>query len=282
MTDPLSAITSAAAIGSKSDEISKAAATTGAALWLKVLGPPAEAIGTHLRSRIEHWSEDALARRVLERAAQKVDQDVPGTVPPRMAADIFEKAQWADDEFVAEYLSGVLATARTPEGKDDRGVSWTALVGRLASSQLRLHYMLYATARSLMLGQQISNLQDLTKFEIYVPIEALYEEIGPETINSFNEGIMNLQREGLVGTQLEVFADLTNWTRSKRVSAGPSMIYTLSSAGIMLFFRGGGSGSTTVGHFTSPALDLNFDPMSALPTPVPGAALVADLPNTTQ
>ena len=73
--------------------MSAEAAKTTARLWEKVLGPPAEAIGDHHRSRIEIWSEDSLARRVLERAAEKSNLDEPGTVPPRVTADIFDKAQ---------------------------------------------------------------------------------------------------------------------------------------------------------------------------------------------
>tara|TARA_R110002020_G_scaffold39986_4_gene118267 strand:+ start:3121 stop:3609 length:489 start_codon:yes stop_codon:yes gene_type:complete len=139
MADPIDAIVAAAGAAKATDPIATEAAKAGTALWMKVLGPPAEAIGDHLRARIESWSEDALAARVLKKAAKKVDPTVPGAVPPRVAADVFDKAQWAEDEFLAEYLSGVLASSRTRDGKDDSGVGWTALVGRLSADQLRMH-----------------------------------------------------------------------------------------------------------------------------------------------
>ncbi|WP_146797190.1 hypothetical protein [Agrococcus baldri] len=153
MTDPLNVVASLASLGKASDPVAEEAAKAAASLWEKVLGPPSEALGSHLKKRVELWSEDALARRVLERAAQKADTSQPGSVPPRVAAGLFEQAQWADNEFVAEYLSGVLATARTTEGVDDRAVSWTAMVSRLSSDALRLHYVVYTALRKKLMGQ---------------------------------------------------------------------------------------------------------------------------------
>jgi hypothetical protein len=44
---------------------------------------------------------------------------------------------------MADYLGGVLAGSQTPTGRDDRAVTWSALITRLSSFQIRAHYLLY-------------------------------------------------------------------------------------------------------------------------------------------
>lgn len=82
MTDPISAIASLASVGKATDSMVDEAAKGATALWLKFLGPPAEALGAHFKSRIELWSEDALARRVLERAARRRTRLSRARCPP--------------------------------------------------------------------------------------------------------------------------------------------------------------------------------------------------------
>jgi hypothetical protein len=64
---------------------------------------------------------------------------------------IFEHDSHADEDIVVEYVSGVLASSRTEEGRDDRGVGWSSPVARMSCDQLRLHYVLYSNARAVLL-----------------------------------------------------------------------------------------------------------------------------------
>lgn len=275
MTDPISAITALGSAGSAADTFATEAAKTGASLWNKVLGPPAEALGEHLRSRMEAWSKDSLASRVLRRAAAKVDTTESGTVPPRVASDIFEKAQWAEDEFVAEYLSGVLASARTPEGKDDSGVAWTALVGRLSSAQLRLHYILYSTARHLLVGRSIEAINDLELLPVLVPVEPVIDLLGGDQqgADAFNESIMNLTREGLLSDNFQIDVE-GHQTSTGAVPPGSlALVYRMTSAGVMLFLRGGGSRVTLIRSFLDTDIDAVFDPPENIPVPIPDSGL---------
>lgn len=121
----------------------KAAESTGAEtgkLMSRVLGPAADEIGEWLRRQTEFRlnNTDRIARKALAKAG---DRD--GQVPPRVAHKILEDGSYCDDELMAEYLSGVLAGSRTPDGRDDRGVSWAALISDMSSFQLRLHFLLY-------------------------------------------------------------------------------------------------------------------------------------------
>ena len=57
---------------------------------------------------------------------------------------------------MAEYLGGVLASSRTEMGRDDRAATYSALISRLSTYQLRLHYALYESARQALSGRPIS------------------------------------------------------------------------------------------------------------------------------
>ncbi|WP_396658617.1 hypothetical protein [Microbacterium oxydans] len=278
MTDPITAIASLASVGKAADPMNSEVAKGGVALWMKFLGPPAEAVGAHFKSRIELWSEDALARRVLEKAARKADTSKPGTVSPRVASDIFDKAQWADDEFVAEYLSGVLASSRTPDGVDDSGVSWTALVGRLSSAQLRLHFILYSTARHHLTGRQIEAVNDLENLPIFVPLFPVLQLLGGEA-DTFNEAIMNLIREGLLSDRYAIDTAGAGTAPGKAIPEGPAMVYRLSNAGVMLYMRGGGSRDTMVRAIADEAATTTFDAVDGIPIPIPGSSLRDELPD---
>lgn len=123
---------------------------------MKMLGPTAEYIG----GGVQDWTERRVqnVQRVLGKAQRKLlpgEVDEPGGVPPRVLKGVLEEAQFADDELVAEYLGGVLASSRSENGRDDRAATYSALIGRLSTYQLRLHYALYESARRALAGEPI-------------------------------------------------------------------------------------------------------------------------------
>ena len=263
MTDPLTGALINAGLKA-ADATSSEAAKTGSALWLKVLGPPAEALGAHFKSRVELWSEATLARRVLERAAGKTDTGAPGTVPPRVAADVFDKAQWAEDEFLAEYLSGVLAAARTPDGKDDRAVGWTALVARLSSDALRLHYAIYSALRTKLVGQDVDVISEWNSKQLVFTYLELYPRLGFTGDNWTGRVIAAayaLQREGLITHMTHGGADhLTGlpYRQYQLPNVGDMLITATTVDGCYLFLQAHGYGDKWANAIGD--ADLAFDP----------------------
>jgi hypothetical protein len=122
------------------------------ATGVKVLGPTASYVG----EGIKEWTERRVAnvQRVFKSAEDKLgaELDRPGAVPPRVLKAVLDQAQFAEDELVAEYLGGVLASSRSEVGRDDRAAATAALIGRLSSYALRTHYVLYAAARPAFVG----------------------------------------------------------------------------------------------------------------------------------
>lgn len=138
MTDPLVGGVLAKAAGGAIDDASK---TIGALLH-RALGPTADVVGEYWRERSQAFFDNR--RRILTKAAEKSDRlSIEGPANLRVADKVFIEGSSVDDELTAEYFSGLLAASRTPDGRDDRAVSWTSKVASLSSPQLRLHYLLY-------------------------------------------------------------------------------------------------------------------------------------------
>src|SRR5205823_2957980 len=69
---------------------------------------------------------------------------VPGSVSPRVLKHIIDEGAFCEDEMVAEYLGGILASSRQADGRDDRGVCFLNDIKSLSSYQVRTHYLIYS------------------------------------------------------------------------------------------------------------------------------------------
>jgi hypothetical protein len=139
MSDPTGSIAiveSTDAAGSDAEEVARGQ-------LIRVLGPSADAIGEALSRYTSYRVRNVGV--IVERADAK-SRDGSGTrkiVNPRVAHVLLEDGSYCDDELMAEYLGGVLAGSRTPHGRDDRAVAWSAMIISLSALQIRAHYLLY-------------------------------------------------------------------------------------------------------------------------------------------
>lgn len=251
MVDPL--------VGAAAGEVARA----GGGVLSRLLGPTADEMGVQLHQ----WYTRKNVERVAKRAEAKTDTEVNGSIPPRVAAEVFEKAQWADDEFVAEYLSGVLATARTPAGKDDGAVSWTALVGRLSADQLRLHYILYRAIRILGVRREWESLSEALKD----PLVIAYSNLLPameipwtdEGIVRLLDAVYGLHAEGLVSDSL-AHGDPDFMERSRRNhtfprGVGDFLLVGGTTRGASLFLQAHGLGRSWAAALVNPQANLDLE-----------------------
>src|SRR5215471_14031340 len=142
MPDPLTAATitkAIEAVGAERSREEAQAAATG--LFIRMLGPAADEIGEALRRFTEFRLRNV--GRVITKAADKAGGTDHGIVNPRVAQVLLEEGSYCDDELIAEYLGGALAASRTPNGRDDRAVTWSGLVTSLSSLQVRAHFLVY-------------------------------------------------------------------------------------------------------------------------------------------
>jgi hypothetical protein len=110
----------------------------------KLLGPTADYIGGELRNLVEKCNVnlDNVFRIALGKLGGRLEHG--GVVNPRLLKHIIDEAAFCEDEIVAEYLGGVLASSRSETGRDDRGVCFLTDIKSLSVYQLRTHCLLYS------------------------------------------------------------------------------------------------------------------------------------------
>lgn len=281
MLDPL---TSAAA-----SEVAKA----GGGVLSRLLGPTADEMGKQL---LEYYQRKNV-ERVVRRAEAKADTSTDGAIPPRVAAEIFDKAQWASDELVAEYLSGVLASSRSSEGDDDRGLPWTALVGRLSADQLRLHYALYSGFRQLVLepsyrfaepdvdeepSRELVLMQLPLSYHagwasraIDVNLDSVAISLAWSRSKDTSSRILHaayaLAREQLL-TNVETYDYRRLDTPVADALVKGSISFSATPSGIDLFLYGNGYGGRWLNEIANPGLEFGLSEDSEIPIDPPAAA----------
>jgi hypothetical protein len=136
---------------------------------------------------------------------------------------VLEQASWAEDDIVVEYLGGVLAGARTDDHRDDRAVVQTALISRLSSYALRLHYLVYAGIGHHGRGQRLLRLGDATdrlSIGVAAPYPILAEVFGDDPRGVWpkvQHAGRALVREGLLSTDLSLWGTpdvVPGWART--------------------------------------------------------------------
>ncbi|UPW20116.1 hypothetical protein M0C34_07600 [Agarivorans sp. TSD2052] len=143
----------------------------------KLLGPTAEYLGGEMKNLVEK-SQNNIAS-VFKKAEKKCGAKIesPGTVNPRVMKHVYDEARFSEDELLAEYFGGVLASARTEDGVDDRGVYYSQIVKSMSSYQIKCHYFFYYLmwhhAKSLTLD--LNSNVDRAKLTLVVPIKC-YED----------------------------------------------------------------------------------------------------------
>lgn len=135
----------------------------------KLLGPTAAYLGSGLKDYTQKAVQNL--NNIFSSAIKKVTNIDDGCqVAPRILKNILSEGSFCEDRLTAEYFGGVLASSRTPTGRDDRGATWAALLGRLSTYEIRTHYLIYRAIRVVF--QQMDykfNIEDRSKLQIFIP-----------------------------------------------------------------------------------------------------------------
>lgn len=249
----------------------------------RLLGPTADVMG----SQLVGWYKSKNVERVIRRAEKKAKTERDGSIPPRVAQEVFEKAQWSENEFVAEYLSGVLASSRTVDGQNDSGVAWTALVGRLSSDQLALHWVIYTSAQKKSRDSEYETVWILAREQIIVELEFLlqalaWSPLNPQNVTRLYEAAYGLLREGLIENlshgQGSYLQDEVMYTRGKRYDANRAYVtLRLTADGIGLLMQSLGLAGQWFGVYLSEEVSDLIDRSNELPR-IQKASFVSDFP----
>ena len=241
----------------------KLVAGGGAALdaYRRMLGPSFDYLGEVLRNRTEQTVEQF--GDILDNAKRKLGDkiDDSGSVPPRVMKDVVEEGAYFESEIAAEYFGGVLAASRSKDGKDDRGSTFTKLLGRLSTYQISTHHYLYSTIRSLYKGEEVnlSGQKGRRKIETYIPgslmeVQLRLNEMDEQKAKSvLDHSFFGLSREDLIsefkyGPQEEL--------KTEGVDARSGIEYLPSAIGVSLYLWAHGYGDQPLSMFLSDSIEV--------------------------
>jgi hypothetical protein len=223
-------------------------------LIARIRGPTADYLGDGIRD----WSERGVAnvQLVFEKAGEKLGPELSrsGAVPPRVLKAILEESQFAEDELMAEYLGGVLASARSEVGRDDRAAMLAATIGRLSTYAVRTHYLFYAAARPLFDGVDLRSSNDRREQPVFVAMTAYVEamQLSEEEEAAFNDILSDtlfaLTREDLLGPEWMV-GDLAGLRGEGFDVQEDGIVFRLNNPGVILFCNAYGIRNDTLGRY---------------------------------
>ena len=114
----------------------------------KVFGPALTEVGEDLKKLYAKGRD-----RIIAVAYRKVsDLDDGRQANLRVTRDVLWNGAFTDDEVCAEYFGGILASSRTPDGKEDDAVQFVDVIKSLSAKQLRLHYVIYNSLNKLLVA----------------------------------------------------------------------------------------------------------------------------------
>lgn len=238
----------------------------------KLLGPLFDEMAQDLRQRYAERRARNL-EAILDAGARRLGSELekPGTVPPRLLGLLLDEASWCEDEVLSEYWGGVLAASRTPDGRDDRGITWAKAISRLSRFQVRAHYLLYTAMRHAALSAppfdigQVALLEEMTS--VYVPMSAFAAalDLRPDEIRAVGaHTVIGLVNEGLLDSTFWAYGpkeDLEGCTLT--VVPEDGIVVAASYSGMELYYWAHGYSNFTEYEFTSPEID--FEPGVAVP-----------------
>lgn len=163
----------------------------------KLLGPALDEVGGDLKSLYSTGRD-----KILSVAIRKSNLNDKKKANLRVTRDVFWNGSFTDDAICAEYFGGILASSRSVDGKDDRGVYYTDIIKSLSSQQLLLHYIIYHCINKLWLGMTADkkrpNAGDVNEIGIY-SLWLSTIELEYSGVISIDKDLIALNSKGLVG-----------------------------------------------------------------------------------
>lgn len=219
-------------------------------ILVKILGPTADYIGGEIQGFVQkcNINLDNIFFKAKKKLGPRLEE--PGKVNSRILKHILDEGRFCEDELVAEYYGGILASSKTEHGRDDRGISIISSIKELSTYQVRLHYLIYYLVHQLYSGKDLSLGTDRDKMRIYIPA-LVYDAAMDFSDNEYPPDILihaigGLSRHGLIGV---IFQHGSKEFLSKFYKDAPSegMILTPTVQGAEAFLWGMGIQGAT-GH----------------------------------
>lgn len=239
----------------------------------KILAPTADYIGAGV---LQGSKATVNTVRVLAKAARRLGPRLEGNgqVPPRVLKGVLDEAPWIEDELMAEYLGGILASSFSDHTLDDRAVALLSTLRRLSSYSVRTHYLCYAKFYALQRGHirwikvydDLENVGIANDLRTYGSHQSYAEFLGSpypedEYWSVHMHAFSSLDREELLtrthlGDRVYLGRELSQEGIRYEVP-NDGFVYRTTGAGDELFLWGLGRGELRIDAF--PDVDLDYE-----------------------
>ncbi len=226
----------------------------------KILGPTADYLGDQVKGLTQKC--DINIGKIFSWAAKKAGSRLEdkGAVSPRILRGVINEGAFIEDDVGSEYFGGILASSRTPDGKDDRGVAFVALVRDLSSYQLKLHYLLYRSLRRFFRSEQlrIGVPKDRERMRLFIPLSTFATEVGAseeDVASVLDHTIHGLARSALIDSPFHYGKEeylKVAWPEA----TGPGLLLMPSAYGAELFMWAHGLGYLHFAKFIDSSLNF--------------------------
>lgn len=234
--------------------------TALAAAWIskegvqKLLGPSADYLGGEIKNLVEksHRNLSSIFRSAERKAGQKLES--PGAINPRVLKHVLDEGRFVEESLFAEYFGGVLASARTSDGLDDRGSYYAQIVQGMSIYQLKFHYMFYYLMWNIAKGKalDLNSSRDRHKMELITPVAILEDTFDlrkpEEGMPIVAHSLAGLSRLGLIGDDWRFESPESLKTHGFKVNSH-SFVVTPTLTGIELFTWAHGKGEIGIQAF---------------------------------
>lgn len=217
----------------------------------KLLGPTAEYFGEGLKDIVEKRFKNL--NSILQRAERKLGARIqaPGAVPPRVFKEILYEATFNEDSISLEYFAGILASSRTPGGRDDRVVRISKLISRMSNYQLRGHYVLYSALIQCYIhsGKKITKINDRKAMPVYIQLSRFAAAMditdNEQASDLLSHTLHGLLDDGLLDSWLMGSSDVLR-KKFPNAPVKDGVVFKPSLAGAELFSAALGKGDASV------------------------------------
>jgi hypothetical protein len=236
----------------------------GKDIIVKMLGPTAEYIGEGLKNFAEKRVQNV--KNIFQNASKKLGDKIEtdGTIPPKVLKGTLNEGSYAEDFLSVDYFGGVLASSRTGISRDDRGAFFNALISRLSTYQLRMHYVFYHAIKQTFNGENINwgLATERNKMRLYIPltsfIKALdFTEREIKNISIYMDHIVNgLLREQLIDNWFQ-YGNLDHMIKHYKDASESGLLLEPNRLGFELFYWAYGLGQENPKDFLK--IDKQFE-----------------------
>jgi hypothetical protein len=244
----------------------------------KLLGSSVQYLGNDLKN----WPELRVKNvgKIFEKFQKKLGEKIQndGAVHPKVLKVVLNEGSFCDNELVTEYFGGILASSRNDISRDDRGVSYAALVSSLPTYQILSHYIFYKAIKALFNGRielDVSSFKDRKMLETYIPINSYNQAINfdeKEDVLVILPFVMSgLVRENLIERDFEIFSG------EKIVyCGGKGVVFCPTALGVELFHWAHGKGNVPTTDFLQTNCEFSFETEIQIPADMKSVATALD------